>query len=239
MALQDYVTSLPGWEFILFIIIFGLFLVVGFVVTFKILSNLRWPFSYVVLEDVAGRGFVISRRGKCRVISFGDGGEEVFLLKHIKKYRIAYGKRIGPKQIGWAIDQSGDWYNFSFGDLNKKLMELGVMPSSIDVKMSMASLRKGIDKQFLDKSGWEKYGPAIMFGTLILSLLIFAGMNWYMSNKNVEIAQINAENSKVSKEAIDSSILVQQKSNEILDRLASTIGLGGSGIIIEGGGTNG
>lgn len=232
MALTDLIAGLPGWEFVLFIVLFGLFVIVAAIVTFIILNNLRWPFKYVVLEDVAGRGYTISRRGRARIINFGDGGEEVFLLKHINKIRIGYGKRIGPKQIGWAIDQSGDWFNFSFGDLNKKLLELGVMPSSIDVKMSMAALRKGMDKNFAQKSAWEKYGPILMFGTLILAIIIFAGMHWYSSNKLVEIAQINSNTATASQEALKASNQVQAKSNEILDRLADSLGVQGSGIII-------
>lgn len=238
MALE-FLNGLPGWEVVLFVGLFIVFIISGLITTLWILNRLRWPFTYVVLENVAGKGFSISKKGRARLISFGDGGEEVYFLKNIKKYRVAYGKRIGPKQIGWAIDKAGYWYNFSFGDLDEKLLELGVMPQSVDVRLAMSSMRKGLKGRLEEKGAWEKYGAIMMIGTLLISIFVFAGMSWYMSNKQIELAQIQADSNQKSTEVLQQVSNSQNTLNSILDRLTNVVDPTGSGIIIDNtGGTN-
>ena len=229
------IPALPGWELILFIALVALFLIIGGIVAFVILSRLRWPFKYVVLEDVAGNGYTISRRGRARIVGMGDGGEEIFLLKGINKYRMSFGKRIGPKQLGWAIGEDGLWYSFNFGDLNKKLSELGVMPTSKEIIFSMSAIRKNLDKRLGDQSWMEKFGPVLYFGMFILVLMIFAGIFWYSTNKQVEIAQINAGSMNAS---LETQVATQQTLSK-LDNILSRINLkaetpetiiGGSGL---------
>lgn len=219
MVLEGITAQLPGWQLVVFIAIILLFLLSAGITAFVILSRMRWPFSYVVLEDVAGKGYSISRRGKARLIGFGDGGEEIFILKHVNKYRVGYGKRIGPKQIGWAIGEDGLWYQFSFGDLNKKLLELGVQPVSVNVRLAMSSVRKGLDKRYEEQSWLEKYGPILYFGMFILVLFIFGGLIWYSTNKQVEIAKINAESINASKETQQAAQQTLGLVDNILSRL--------------------
>lgn len=221
---------LPGWQLIVFIGFVLTCLLIGGIVTFRILSKLRWPYTYITLENISGRGYSISsRKGtRARMVSFGDGGEEVFLLKGNNKKRIGYGKRIGTNQIGWAIGEDGYWYQFSFGDFDKKLRELGVIPVSVNVRYAMASLRKGIDKRYEDKTWMEKFGPILYFGLFVLILLIFAGIIWYTMNKQVEIAQLTAQNVNVTKETMD---LAQKTLNAIANlRNNYSVGIGGSGL---------
>lgn len=209
MVLEGLTAQLPGWQIVVFIGLVFLFLLIGGITAFVILRKMRWPFTYVVLEDVAGTGYSIARRGRARIIGFGDGGEEVFLLKDINKYRIGHGKRIGPKQIGWAVGEDGLWYQFSFGDLNKKLMELGVLPTSVNVRFGMSSLRKGIDNRYEQKSWLEKFGPILYFGMFVLILLIFGGIVWFVFSKSVQVSQINAA-------SINASLATQEASQKTL-----------------------
>lgn len=233
-------SQLPGWESILFIVLVLVFLATGAVVTFVIMARMRWPFKYVVLENTAGNGYVISRRGRARIVGFGDGGEEIFLLKHLNKYRIGYGKRIGPKQIGWAVGDDGLWYQFNFGNLNKTLRELGVMPVSVNVRLGMSSVRKGLDKRYEEKSWMEKYGMVIGLTFILLMSIVLGGAIWFMSKKNVEAAQITSENLKINGDTMESI----QKTLGALDNILSRVNLndntqnstiiGGSGLISNG-----
>lgn len=221
MVLEGLTSQLPGWQLIVFIALVFIFLLSAGITAFVILRKLRWPFTYVVLEDIAGKGYSISRKGRARLVGFGDGGEEMFLLKSINKYRVGYGKRTGAKQIGWAIGEDGLWYQFSFGDLNKKLLELGVQPTSVNVRMGMSSLRKGIDNRYEQKSWIEKFGPILYFGMFILVLFIFAGIIWYSMSKQIEIARISAESINASRETQQAS----QKTLSLVDNILSRLNL--------------
>jgi len=239
MVLEKLAMQLPGWEIVLFIILVLIFFIVGAIVTIVIMSRLRWPLNYVVLEDVAGKGFSITRKGKCRIIGFGDGGEEIILLKHLNKYRVGYGKRIGAKQIGWAVGSDGLWYQFTFGDLNKILREIGIAPVSVNVRLGMSSVRKGLDNRYQDKSWSEKYLPLILGGMVIISLLIFAGMFYYSTKKQIEIANINSGSINATRATQEAT----QKTLATLDQILSRINfnaqnssefIGGSGLVPNG-----
>lgn len=243
MALQNFApnlaAALPGWQMILFIGLILVFLTTGAIVTFIIMSRLRWPFKYVVVEDVSGAGFGISRKGRARIVGFGDGGEELFLLKGVNKYRVGYGKRIGRRQVSWVVGEDGFWYQWSFGDFNKKLREMGMKPSSVNVRLSMAAVRKGLDSRYENKTWLEKYGPMLYAGLFIFTLLIFAGIMWYVNKKNVEVAQINAEALKESAKTQEATQKTLATIDQILSKFnlqSSQATLGGSGLIPAGDG---
>lgn len=218
------VLGLVGWQVYLFFALVFFFLTVGGLVTFIILSRMRWPFKVVILENLAGQGYTISKRDKARLISFGDGGEEIFVLKKQKKYKIGYGKRIGKNQIAWAIGQDGYWYNFTFGDLDDKLLELGVMPVDRDMRFATASVRKGIENRYNDRSWMDKYGTILYFGLFIITLIIFGVIMYMAFNKQVEIAKTNAEAIKTSKEVMDVA-------KQVLSNIDTIKSGGGSGLV--------
>lgn len=231
--------ALPGWELILFIVLVFAFLITGGVVSFIILSRLRWPLKWVLLEYVAGDKPQITRRGRCRMVTIGDMGEEVFLLKHLNKYKLGEGKRLGHKQIGWIIADDGLWYQFDFEDFNKKLRQIGMRPASKDVRLGMSAVRKNT-KQWLENKSWlDKHQGIIYFGMFIIILFIFAGILWYSTNKQVEIARINAASQNASVE----TQVATQKTLAQLDNLLARIQQlntgspntpGGSGLISNG-----
>lgn len=234
MAATDFIGSLPGWELVLFFALVIIFVIASAVTIFVIMSRLRWPFRFVVTEDVAGSGNQsITKRGRCRLIAFGDGGEEIFYLKGMKKYRIGYGKRIGPKQLLWSVGSDGYWYNSTFGNLDQKLQELGVVPVDRDMRFAMASMRKGIENRYNEKSWMDKYGPLLYFGLFIITLIIFGVIMWFAFDKQSEIAGTNAQ-------TLETTVELQETQNQILSSLDNilsrfTVGedeliLGGSGI---------
>lgn len=195
--------GLIGWEVVLFIGLTLVFLITGGIVSFIILSKLRWPLKVVVFENLSGKGYVVSRRDRARVIGFGDGGEEIFLLKRSKKYRVGYGKRIGNKEIAWAVGEDGYWYNITLGDVDKKLLELGVIPVDRDMRYATASVRKGIENRYNEKSWMDKYGTILYFGLFAITLIIFGIVMWLAFNKQIEISRINAEAMKTTKEVME------------------------------------
>lgn len=212
-----------NWNLVIIASFFFMFFIVSCIVVFIAMSRMRWNFKYVLFENVAGQGFIPTKRGKCRLISFGDGGEEVFLIQKSNKWRIAYGKRIGKNQVAWAVGDDGYWYNISFENLNKKLLEMGVLPVDRDMRYSYASVRKGIDKRYNTQNFMDKYGTLISFGMLLLCIIALGIVMWMTLDKQADIASGNVEALKVSKEVME--LAKQVLSN--VDNIKS----GGSGLV--------
>lgn len=204
-------------------VIMFVFVTVGSIVAFLIVSRMKWPLSYVVFENVGGKGYVISKKGKCRLMGFGDGGAEIFYLKQAKKYKAAYARRIGNKQIAWAIGEDGFWYNVELGDVNKKLHELGVMPVDKEMTYTTAAIRKGIDKQYQQKTFLEKWGVPITLFMLFMCIVAFGGVLYFTFSQQAKITAANAEAMKTAEQVMATAQQILGK----VDQIKS----GGSGII--------
>jgi hypothetical protein len=215
--------ELTFWHWAIIIGIFLFFFIASVVTSFIILSRLTWNYKYVDAENIAGNGYVITKRGRARLVSFGDGGEEIFMLKGSKKYRVAYGKRIGKNQVMWLIGSDGYPYNCSFGDLNKQLLEVGVFPVDRDMRYAYASIRKGIDNRYDKKNFMEKYGTYIAFGMLFFCILAMGGFLWLGFNKQKDIVTASAQSMETAKE-------VMELAKEVLANL-DNIKYGGSGFV--------
>lgn len=215
--------QLTGWEWVFFIALLILFFFSSLIFLVIFLYKRAWPESYVVLEDIRGNGrFEIVRKGKCKKIRFGDGGEEIYYLQGIKKKKAAYGKRIGRNQIGWVIGQDGLWYNFDFGDFNSKLKEMGLNPAEKTIRYANVVIRKGLDEKYLDKTFFEKWFLPITLGMFFLIMVGFVGTMWYTGNQNLKITAANAASMDTAKEILETT-------KEVIARL-DTINVGGSGI---------
>lgn len=210
-------------EWVIIFCLIGFALIVSGIIAFYIFYRMRWNYTFTVFENVAGSGYVPIRSGRCRLIGFGDGGEEIFMLNKPKKWRVAYGKRIGRNKIAWAIGEDGYWYNFTFGNLDKRLTEMGVNPVDRDMRYAYASVRKGIDSRYDRKSFMDKYGTIISFGMLFLCILAMAGFLWVLFNQQAKIAQINNEGLQTAKQ-------VMELAKQVLSNI-DTIKSGGSGLV--------
>lgn len=217
--------ALTGTELIILWIILILFLVTGGIVAFILIHRWKYPFKYICFENIAGVGYVPTRRGRARLISFGDGGEEIFFLKNIKKWRVAYGKRIGKNQIAWAVGDDGYWYNITFGNIDKKLMELGVIPVDKDMRYAYASSRKGIENRYNDKTFMDKYGTIISFFMLFLCIVAMGGFMYFTTGKIVSANAENKQTAEVQKE-------VMMLAKQVLASI-DNIKAGGSGMVTE------
>lgn len=212
-----------NWQWIIFGIFFFVFFIVSLVTALIILNRLRWNYKWVLLEEQPNGQTIITKRGRCRQVSFGDGGEEIFYLKNMKKWRVAYGKRIGNRQIAWAVGQDGYWYNVNFSSLDKKLREVGVYPVDRDMRYAYASARKGIDNRYDKKSFMEKYGTVIAFGMLFICILAVGGFAYISYQGQAKIANINNAGMETQKE-------VMKLSEKVLSQVAN-IQTGGSGAV--------
>lgn len=226
--------NLPGWEMVMFVVLVLAFLIVGAIVTIVIMSRLRWPLKVVLISNEAGKGYGISGRDRARVVNFGDQGEELILLKKRKKLRVGYGKRMGPKQIGYVIAQDGLWYQVDFADFDKTLRELGLVPTSVNVRMSMSSARKGLNEMMKPKSWAEKYGLPALIGGILLMALILGGSIIYSSKKNVEMAHINSYSVNQSYEAQVATQKTLQQLNILIGKINSGPVYQGSGLVPNG-----
>lgn len=212
-----------NWTLIIIGSFFTMFFIIACIVVFIVMSRQRWNFKYVLFENVAGQGYIPTKRGKCRLISFGDGGEEIFLLKKSNKWRVAYGKRIGTNQIAWAVGDDGYWYNISFENLNKKTLEMGVLPVDRDMRYAYASVRKGIDKRYNSQNFMDKYGTLISFGMLFLCIIALGIVMWMTLDKQADVASANAEGMKTSLE-------VMKLAKDVLGKV-DNIKSGGTGLV--------
>lgn len=194
--------NLPGWELVIVAFLLVLFVISGAITVFIIFARLRWNYKVVIAEAVGDSPPKITRRTRARLIAFGDGGEEIFLLKKPRKLRAGYGKRIGLREILWVIGEDGLWYNTDFGSFNRRLLEIGVKPVDRDVRLANSSIRKGVEKNYGKVSFMEKYGEYVRMGMFLIMVLSFIGFMWFIFNQQKQISATNLETMKLAKDTI-------------------------------------
>jgi hypothetical protein len=214
--------NLPGWEKIIFITLVVLFLVAGIITAIILLSRRAWPYKVLILENQTGHGSRPKYRDKAKLVSIGDGGEEIFYLKKTKKYRVAYGKYIGHNYIAWTIGRDGYWYNTTFGDVDKNLLEVGVMPVDRDMRYATSAVRKLVKDAYESKTFLEKYGALVYGGMFLFMILIYGGVMYYSFSQQAKVAAANTDGVKTVERVME---VVQQVTSN-LDNICS----GGSGI---------
>lgn len=201
--------NIPTWQIVLLIVLLFAFFVSGIIVVCVIIYRRKWNYSVTILENTPPFGYIPTKNDRARLISFGDSGEEIYFLRGLKKYRIGYGKKIGKNKIAWAIGDDGYWYNTTFGDLNKKLLQIGIVPVERDMRFANATLRKGIEKRYDDRSFIEKWGVPITISMLIVAILVQAGgVYWNIREANKgkaaekEISTAQLETMKLAKDTL-------------------------------------
>lgn len=205
-----------GITIIIFVFIIA---VIAFIFGYIIIQQLRFKKKIIILENVAGLGYVPSGRDRAMVVKVGDGGEEVLYLKKRKVYRTAYGKKIGKNTYAFAVGSDGYWYNVTFGDLDNKMKELGLKPVDRDMRYMHVAIRRNIKDRFDKQSILAKYGPVI---AVVGSFVIMGVILWLVGSKLVELP------SKISP-LIDKLDLMMDKADNILAK-AAAIEQGGTGL---------
>lgn len=192
--------------------------VVG-VILYFVLSARAYKYKIVIFEDIAGQGYVPIGRDKARLIKVGDGGEEILKLRKRKLYRTAYGKKIGKNTYAFAIGSDGYWYNITFGDLDKALKVVGVVPVDRDMRYMHVAIRRNIKERFETVTFLQKYGGLMAYTALIAVTGI---MMWLLFDKFLAIAGS-------VQGAVDAAEKVLEAAGEVLGAV-DNVQSGGSGI---------
>jgi hypothetical protein len=207
-------------------IIFGalifIFLVISGVGAGIISYRLKWNLRYEYYKKTNGIYYRI-RKGRCRKVPFGTGGEHVYYLKGLNVYKSGFGKSIAKNTIAWFEAEDGYWYNCQFKDLDKQRNQIGFDMVQTDMRLINASLRKGIENMYKKQNFMEKYGVFIAFGMLFLCIIAMGGFMWVGLNKVNGIISTAGETLKTQKEVIDLS-------KEVLTQVAN-VKSGGTGYI--------
>jgi hypothetical protein len=172
----------------------------------------------IVFENIAGQGYQPILKDRARLVSLGDGGEEVLFLKKKKVYRTAYGRKMGKNTYWFAVGQDGYWYNMVLGDIDAKMGMLDIEPVDRDMRYMHVAIRKNIADRYKKVKFMEKYGTIIMSSFFLLVMII--GI-WFLLDKIGDIA------SSVGG-AVEAAKLVQQETKQIISALDNVIG--GSGL---------
>lgn len=208
--------SLFEWV-ILGAIFFITFMITGVWAFIKV-RNIRWNYNYVVWETVNGADKQEpTKKGRCRLLIIGDSGEEIFYLQKVKKYKIAYGKRVGKNTIYWSIGDDGLWYNTEVGNFNRNFRSLGLMPVDRDIRYASTSARKLMDKKY-NRIGKEERIFMIITFILLLVALGIAGITNYITyskysegkKMDIENTKLQIENGKLLNDALSKMDIIQQ-----------------------------
>lgn len=177
-------------------------------------------------EERPPYGTIIVARDRAQYVALTDTGEEIYFLRNAKKFRLSHGKFIGPKALMWVKSKrDGYWYNCGLGSVDKKLLEIGVMPTSRTSRLEQAAMRKNIDSRFQnEKSFIEKWGQTIGLGMIIIAIIISGVSNYLLYDKAAETKSIDLETAKLNKEVLD-------RLDKILDDKLPKPGEVGSGLI--------
>ena len=101
----------------------------------------------IVFENVSGQGFQPVYKDTARLISLGDGGEELLFLRKKKVYRTAYGRKMGKNTYWFVIGHDGYWYNSILGDIDAKMGMLDIEPIDRDMRYMHVAVRKNIQER--------------------------------------------------------------------------------------------
>lgn len=165
------------------------------------IRNIRWNYNYVVWETVNGADKQEpTKKGKCRLITVGDSGEEIFYLQKLKKYKVAYGKRVGKNTIYWTIGNDGLWYNTEVGNFNNNFKSLGLMPVDRDIRYASVSVRKLLDRKYNKIDQATKTYMIVTFILLLIGIGISVAGNWLVMSKYSEGKKLDLETSKIQNE---------------------------------------
>lgn len=154
----------------------------------------------VVFENVSGQGFQPVYKDRARLISIGDGGEEILYLLKKKVYRSAYGRKMGKNTYWFVIGQDGYWYNSVLGDIDAKMGMLDIEPIDRDMRYMHVAVRKNITERYRKIKFMEKYGAVVV--SMIVVLFLIGGI-WFILDKMAETAGANAGAIKTSKEVME------------------------------------
>lgn len=158
------------------------------VITFFVIMNIIYNKKIVVFRNISGKGFTPVFRDKARIVRLGSSGEEILYLQKSKVYRV--GKRPMEKNVFWyAVLDDQLWYNFTLGDLDKKMNELGVKVSDLDMRYQHVAIRRNLQDRLQKPGWWAQYGTMVISLAFMAVIFIFMFLLYGKFNDTVSAAK--------------------------------------------------
>jgi hypothetical protein len=201
-----------------FLIFAVIFIVAVTIITYLIVSKLKYKNKIVIFENVAGR-YEPTKKDFASEIKFGDLGDKVFYARKNKKFLPRPAKQVGKRTFWYAVDDNGLWHNI--GDFDINVPSGSAQADYIDRGMlySAVGMRKNMKERFQKITFLERYGALIAYVVLIAIIGI---MMWLLIDKFIEVAQ-------ATNTAVQTANKVLETSNSVVAKLDS-ICSGGSGL---------
>lgn len=194
--------------------------VVSGIIVYVFLMSRRYNKKITIFENVAGQGTIPVGSDKAMSVKVGDGGEEILFLRKRKVYRTAYGKKIGKNHFAFAIGKDGYWYNVTFGDLDKTLLQLGITPIDRDMRYMHVAIRRLIKERYERTTFLQKYGGLIAY----ISLIAITGvMMWLLFDKFLDITGSINGAIEASEKVLDATRNILVANDNILSGASSGI----------------
>lgn len=221
--IAGFVVPIPSFGIgtgkIVFVLTLFLFIATIAIIIYYIYQLRLFNRKIILFENISGAGFQPVYKDRARLISLGDGGEELLFLRKKKVYRTAYGKKMGKNTYWFAVGQDGYWYNVVLGDIDAKMGMLDIEPIDRDMRYMHVAIRKNIQDRYRKANMMEKYGTIMMSGLFLLIMIV--GI-WFLLDKLAEISSSVAG-------SVSAAESVQGTTKTIISSL-DNICTGGSGL---------
>lgn len=195
-----------GLVFAFFFVALIVIIAVG-IGTWYVIRTLKFNKDITLLEDVSGSDNLEPiGKDKAMSVGIGKGGLEILYLRKRKKYKGAYGKRMGKNKYYFGIGDDGYWYNVVLGSLKKGMQDIGIKPTSVNMRYQNESLMEIINQRYNQKNFFEKYGQFIMnmFFFILIALMFYLYFREFKSVAPAmrDLADTLKETAQALKEAI-------------------------------------
>ena len=174
---------------LIFFIVFA-FLVGG--ITYYISSRKKYNKKIHMFEEIAGQAVPVGIDTAKEIILPNTSIRAIYLRKK-KVYLPRPSIQTGVGHYWYFIRKDGEWNNVGLQNLNKALDKLNLHYDHTDMRMSNASLKKLIEKNYKKLNWLKEYAPYIAIGILILILGISAFLVLNQANKNLAGMNFAAE----------------------------------------------
>lgn len=180
-----------------------LIFIIALIITVVIYLLYTWRLfnkKIIVFENVSGQGYQPTYKDRARLVSIGDGGEEILYLQKKKVFRSAYGRKMGKNTYWFAVGQDGYWYNVVLGDIDSKMGMLDIEPIDRDMRYMHVAVRKNITERYRKIKFMEKYGSLVINGMMIIIFLIGA---YFLLDKMADVGSSINSGIQTTKEVME------------------------------------
>ena len=207
----------------MYVAVIFMFLITLGIILYVLYMNKQFNKKIIVFENISGQGYQPILKDRARLISIGDGGEELLFLRKKKVYRTAYGRKMGKNTYWFCIGQDGYWYNIVLGDLDAKMGMLDIEPIDRDMRYMHVAVRKNISDRYKKVKFMEKYGTIVLSAAFLI-IMIFG--IWFLLDKMSETAGTINVGIESAKQVMDQA----RQSIASLDNVVNS----GSGVVASG-----